>query len=130
MTSVSGITPTPRHINGVLNNYFRARVKNEVYPGIYPRITYQVSGILYFDIPPAAIIRLDQFEGETYFRQEVEVTSEDRNSHQAVTYVVKPQYISELLDVEWKYEIFLQHGKKCFVNTYDGFDKIDTIPPK
>jgi gamma-glutamylcyclotransferase (GGCT)/AIG2-like uncharacterized protein YtfP len=107
-----------------LNNFFRSKIRDKEYPGIVPQTGALVPGILYFDLSPEAIKRLDIFEGELYRRQEVEVITENHGSATAMTYVVKPQYRDLLTDEEWSFSYFLAFGKKKFEETYLGFQDL------
>jgi gamma-glutamylcyclotransferase (GGCT)/AIG2-like uncharacterized protein YtfP len=104
-----------------LKEYYRSNIRNKEYPGITPRSGAMVTGVLYLDLSPEAIERLDVFEGELYQRQFVEVVTEHHGVLKAMTYVIKPQYRDLLTDEEWSFTYFLAVGKKRFEETYFGF---------
>lgn len=114
----------PRGLPATLVGYHRSRVRNEEYPGIFPQPGCQVKGILYLDIPPRALERLDQFEGDYYHRSEVDVVGEDTTLHRAMTYIIKHEYQALLTNEEWSYADFLAVGKTKFLQDYLGFYKI------
>lgn len=105
----------------VLNNFFRSKMHGREYPGIVEQPKAQVSGVLYRNLSPEALRRLDVFEGNMYQRQEVEIMITDRGLAMAMTYVIKPRYRDQLTDEEWDYDFFLAFGKKKFEKTYFGF---------
>jgi gamma-glutamylcyclotransferase (GGCT)/AIG2-like uncharacterized protein YtfP len=107
-----------------LGNFFRAKIQEREYPAIVPRPGALVSGVLYFDLPPEAINKLDVFEGEIYRRQEVDVVTDNHRTMKAMTYVIKPRYRDLLTDEEWSFGYFLAFGKKKFEETYLGFQEI------
>jgi gamma-glutamylcyclotransferase (GGCT)/AIG2-like uncharacterized protein YtfP len=110
--------------NAVLKGYYRTKVQNEEYPGIIPQSDSQVDGVLYLDLPEAAIEQLDVFEGEYYDRQGVQIYSEKFGETDAMTYVVKPQYCHLLTYTEWSFADFLEVGKQKFERAYFGFRDI------
>lgn len=107
----------------VLNNFFRSKMYGREYPGIVEQPKAQVSGILYRNLSPEALQRLDAFEGEMYQRQEVEVMTKEHGPAMAMTYVIKPRYREQLTDEEWDFDYFLAFGKKTFEKTYFGFQQ-------
>lgn len=104
-----------------LHNFFRAKMRNEEYPGIMPQPDTKVLGVLYVNLTAVALHRLDLFEGEMYQRQEVEVVTETNRLTPAMTYVIKPQYRHLLSDKEWDFSEFLSAGKEKFEKSYIGF---------
>jgi gamma-glutamylcyclotransferase (GGCT)/AIG2-like uncharacterized protein YtfP len=109
---------------GILNNYQRYTVKNEIYPALIPAEYSRVIGIIYYDISNAAWDRLDRFEGEMYVRQKVNVLVNNKEMISAVTYVLKPEFSHYITDIIWDYEKFLKNGKERFLNYYNGFKLI------
>ncbi len=107
-----------------LNNFFRSKMHNEEYPGIIARPKATVPGVLYFHLSAEAIQRLDDFEGEMYQRQQVEVIAEDFVLVTAMTYVIKDRYRHFLTDKEWSFNEFLAVGKIKFEKTYFGFQEL------
>lgn len=110
--------------NAVLKDYYRSKVHNEEYPGIIPQSDSQVDGVIYLDLPEAAIEQLDVFEGEYYDRRGVRIYSEKFGETDAETYVVKPQYCHLLTYTEWSFVHFLEVGKQKFERAYFGFGDI------
>ena len=115
-----------RHIAepGVLKGFRRYAVRGELYPGIVPGEAFDVSGIVYRDVSPAAWRRLDEFEGELYERRQVPIALPAGVVLWAGTYVVKPEFISRLEPVDWQFEHFLKNGKSLFRKSYKGYAAI------
>jgi gamma-glutamylcyclotransferase (GGCT)/AIG2-like uncharacterized protein YtfP len=109
-----------------LPGYRRSQVKGEVYPGISEDAAEQVAGVLYLNVPAAALQRLDVFEGEMYERREVLVKDEGGAARAAMTFVFRPAYLRLLTGIPWDFDQFLASGKKCFEEGYFGFDEIET----
>jgi len=106
-----------------LSNFFRSKMHGREYPGIVEQPKTQVAGVLYRNLSPEALQRLDAFEGEMYQRQEVEVMTKEHGLAMAMTYVIKPRYRNQLTDEEWDFRSFLVFGKKKFEETYFGFQQ-------
>lgn len=110
-----------RSAPAVLQGYQRFPVRGEEYPAI--RIgdeTASVSGVLYFDVSPADIKRLDDFEGEYYLRTAVDVSVSGK-AVAAETYVLRPAWYGILGDGRWDVDAFEAHGIKAFLAKYKGF---------
>jgi gamma-glutamylcyclotransferase (GGCT)/AIG2-like uncharacterized protein YtfP len=107
-----------------LAGYRRSRVRGEPYPGIAPSFGAAVAGLLYQGVAPAAVQRLDVFEGEMYARIElpVKVGEDFRRAH---AYVVRPDFEHLLEDRPWSFEAFMRDGFDRFVAAYRGFGDIE-----
>lgn len=113
MAAVSGVSC--RSAPARLSGYRRRPVIGQCYPGIRPAVGHAVSGVLYRDVPPAAWLRLDRFEGAEYERCRVEVLVEDGSRVSAWTYVFRASHASRLGRGEWDFERFLRADKAGFV---------------
>ena len=113
-------------IPATLKDFKRSRIRGEEYPGIVAQPGVEVEGVLYLDLPPGAIERLDSFEGEQYARQEVQVLTQQSEPCPvaAMAYVIKPEYRELLTGEAWSYGHFLAVGKAEFLKAYQGFRKI------
>lgn len=111
-------------IPAILKGYQRSRLRGEEYPGIIAHPDDEVAGILYPNLPPPAIERLDIFEGEQYLRQEIEVLTSDSGPCRAMAYVLHPRFTHLLTGAPWSYTDFLETGKARFLQAYIGFHKI------
>lgn len=110
-------------VAATLKDFKRSRIRGEEYPGIVAHPGAEVEGILYLDLDPKAIARLDTFEGAQYSRQEVQVTTQ-HGPYSAMSYVIKPEYSDLLTGQAWSYSHFLAFGKAKFLEAYLGFQKI------
>lgn len=105
-------TSEPAHLEG----YARRCVKNEEYPVIF-QADESVHGMLYYDVKPHDVERLDAFEGEYYVRKSVRL----HNGIDAQAYVLKKEYFEIIDDKPWDEKAFAQEGIKRFCTTYKGF---------
>ncbi len=110
-------------VAATLKDFKRSRIRGEEYPGIVAHPGAEVEGILYLDLAPTAIERLDTFEGAQYSRQEVQVMTQHGPCF-AMSYVIKPEYSDLLTGEAWSYAHFLAVGKAKFLEAYVGFCKI------
>ncbi len=110
-------------LTATLKDFQRSAIHGEKYPGIFRQANGSVEGVLYLHLPEEAMLRLDQFEGEQYSREEVPVITQ-QGSCRAMTYIIKPQYRHLLTGEPWSFEDFLATGKAEFLNHYQGFQKI------
>lgn len=119
MQQVAGCLPDQAPAS--LGNYRRCRISGEEYPAIAGQPGAAVQGLVYLDVPEAAWLRLDRFEGGMYARRTVLVDCPDGKSLAADTYVFRDEFAHLLLPAEWSYEEFLRSGKKRFAADYEGF---------
>jgi len=104
-----------------VQNYARFKVKGECYPGLIPLEGALTDGVLYLNVDPLSVRRLDEFEGELYERREIAVDAFDGKSLTAQTYVVKAQTQNRLSSEEWDPTHFEKVDLLEFMNTYPGF---------
>jgi len=100
----------------LLEGYTRRCVKNEEYPVVF-EANESVKGVLYYDVEPYDIARLDAFEGEYYERKSILL----HNCVDAEVYVLKKAYFDIIDDRKWDEEAFAQEGIKRFCESYKGF---------
>ena len=112
MLEVSGCRLS--HMSGILKGYSRRVVKGEHYPAITADKAEIVEGVVYRDVPDSAWERLDQFEGEMYRRQTVNIELNDGGMLHAETYVVKPEFLNSLDQSDWDFDNFIANGKTNF----------------
>lgn len=124
MNHASGSDPIGE--KAVLPDFGRYQVKNVQYPGMRKEQGNQVDGLLYLDVGPDAVNRLDIFEGDMYTRMEVEVRLEEKNEvRRAMAYVVNDEYVHTLSSSGWSFEEFLATGKPLFTAGYHGFEDLE-----
>lgn len=120
-TEVTGCTCVSAE--ATLDGHRRCCIKHELYPAIIPSEGWSVAGILYQNLPDAAWIRLDRFEGAMYLRTPVVVSMENGVTATAQTYVLRNEYSALLEKKEWDFSLFIER-KETFITQYRGFTKI------
>ena len=125
MARVSGVES--RSADAVLEGYVRKAVRGEVYPAITPQKGASVEGVLYFDLTPEVVERLDRFEGPLCRRTGVVAVIDGSNweAVDAVAYVIVTAHIDRLSDRGWSFEKFLESGKGRFQSAYEGYGKLE-----
>ena len=104
-----------------LSAFRRRRVVDEPYPAITPDASETVEGLLYTNVSPDALQRLDRFEGPLYDRQIVTVIDQQGQLQTAEAYVIRPENIAQLSDEQWTLSWFQEQGRTLFVDEYRGF---------
>jgi len=108
----------------ILPGYDRIGVRDEVYPVIIPSAFHsQVEGIVYLDVSTSDLGRLDQFEGEYYFRKTEQVITFDIAKLPAEVYVLKEEYYAILSHREWDPVHFSTTGIHFFMHSYMNTDE-------
>jgi gamma-glutamylcyclotransferase (GGCT)/AIG2-like uncharacterized protein YtfP len=110
-----------RSAPATLTGYRRLCVRGEDYPALVPNEGGHVEGLVYYDIPELAWVRLNCFEGSMYEREQVHVEVDEGEKVSAVTYVLLMCCIDQLEAREWSFEMFLREGKTRFVNSLRGY---------
>lgn len=106
----------------LLAGYQRFAVSGEEYPAMKPDgENTVVSGVVYFDVSPEDVARLDAFEGEYYLRTTVKVL-QDSNPVLAEAYVLRPAFYGIASDQEWDLDGFAREGITRFLAQYKGFE--------
>lgn len=109
----------------ILDGYERYGVRGEQYPGIIKADHGRVEGVLYYNVPPEALTRLDLFEGKMYSREPVRVVRKDDGKFiEAMAYVITPESAHMLTGKAWDFNNFIQNGKQIFEDLYSGFGEI------
>jgi gamma-glutamylcyclotransferase (GGCT)/AIG2-like uncharacterized protein YtfP len=106
-----------------LDGFSRHPVAGEEYPGIRRNAGASVHGMLYRDVTPAQIARLDVFEGPQYQRESTTAVLADGSTLVAETYVFADHQLDLLQDGDWDYTRFLERGRSRFEGRYPGFDR-------
>lgn len=125
MQEVSGCAAI-ESVDATLDGYRRYGVRGEQYPGIIRANEGQVEGVLYLDVPPEAVVRLDLFEGDMYSRESVTASRKsDGKTVEAMAYVVRPQFAHLLTAEQWDFQDFLKNGKQLFEELYSGYEEFN-----
>ncbi len=100
-----------------LRGFRMFRVADADFPGILASDeTDEVEGVIYFDIDPPTLSRLDQFEDVFYIRKSVTIDGID-----CETYVVPREKRHVLSDEAWSASHFAEHDLDDFVRCCFGF---------
>jgi gamma-glutamylcyclotransferase (GGCT)/AIG2-like uncharacterized protein YtfP len=105
-----------------LHGYKRSAMLNESYPGIFQgRTDDSVQGVVYFDLTESDLQLLDDFEGEYYSRDTLQLSLPDKSGCEAEAYVIRECYQSLLTDMPWSPEDFSKNQLHSFIKKYMGF---------
>jgi gamma-glutamylcyclotransferase (GGCT)/AIG2-like uncharacterized protein YtfP len=108
----------------ILPGYDRKAVQGESYPVLIPSSPLSlVQGIVYFDILSSDLSRLDDFEGQCYFRKTERIITEDKNVIFAEVYVLKEEYYGIISHKEWDPAHFSTTGIHLFLHSYVDTDE-------
>lgn len=116
-----------RHIRqppATLHGYQRLAVKDEEYPAAIPNPTNNITGLLYLDVSPQDLARLDDFEGEYYERFSITVVISESEHITAEVYILNPRYRNTVEMFEWDVVRFKEVGIGRFISRYQGFDQL------
>lgn len=112
-------------IEASLEGYVRYGVEGEQYPGVTAREGSRVDGIVYLDVGPEALRRLDIFEGQRYRREKVRVVRKnDQQDLEVMVYVFRSEYEHLLTGEPWDLHRFLQNGREIFEREYAGYEEL------
>ncbi|MCB0667123.1 MAG: gamma-glutamylcyclotransferase, partial [Saprospiraceae bacterium] len=101
-----------RNLTGVgalLKDYRRALILNQTYPGICRQGESQVEGVIYYQLKSHEIEILDNYEGQMYELNPVQVVLKSGDLEEAYVYVLKDEFKSLLSDKDWNLEAFLKN---------------------
>ena len=80
-----------------------------------------MEGILYLNVEPAEIKKLDQFEGDLYLKELVQVQTKDNKVIEAEVYLLKPEHQEALSNETWEKADFIQNHLNDFLQKDPGF---------
>jgi hypothetical protein len=112
-----------------VKKYARFKVEGESYPGLTPSVGAVTDGILYLNVDPLSVKRLDDFEGEMYERVEIQADGLDGESFPAHAYIIRAQYRDRLSSSKWDPARFEAENLREFMASYQGFDRTDRSDP-
>lgn len=97
-------------------------LRGESYPVLVPDLSATTCGILYTDVSPQAMQRLDQFEGRFYERVPVSVATESGQSEEAWTYRAANPSHPDILPELWDAAEFASKNLHIFLAEDPGFN--------
>jgi gamma-glutamylcyclotransferase (GGCT)/AIG2-like uncharacterized protein YtfP len=123
-TAVAG--ETAASVRGSVEGFAIYRIRDQVFPGILAATAEDlVPGVVYLDVGPEALRRLDQFEDDFYERRAVTVISDDGRQLEAEAYVVPPANRDVLTAEPWSADEFIARGDlDRFIERFAGFGRI------
>src|SRR5262245_25048677 len=93
-----------RTVEGVVSGYSIFRVKDAAYPGIVADAGSVVRGLVYLDVDPQSLARLDTFEGEFYVRLSLPINCQDGDCRAADAYTIPDRNRHVLTAEPWTAE--------------------------
>jgi gamma-glutamylcyclotransferase (GGCT)/AIG2-like uncharacterized protein YtfP len=85
----------------VLHGYEARRLSGVSFPGLIEAPEISTPGLLYLDVSPEAMRRLDAYEDDFYVRVEVRVELEDGGTLPAQVYLMSPEHRFMVLPERW-----------------------------
>jgi gamma-glutamylcyclotransferase (GGCT)/AIG2-like uncharacterized protein YtfP len=112
-------------IEGAASGFEVFRVKDAVFPGIIETAERSVRGVIYLDVDPDSVKRLDTFEDDFYERQTIWIDCDGGQQLEADAYVVPEANRSVLTDEIWDRDEFVASGGlQDFINRFAGFRRV------
>lgn len=111
-----------RVVAGVAHGYRVRRLKDADYPAIVSDDLEDTPGLVYLDVAPDSLVRLDRFEGDQYVRRPLRVQCQDGQVRTCQAYVLAPSKLDLLTSDPWRLDEFINGpGLARFSNRYVGF---------
>jgi len=111
-----------RASSAVLRGYKRRKIINDNYPVAFEADAEDfINGIVYYDVEPADINRLDEFEGSYYRRTLINAELSEHRPIEADVYIIKPRYRHLISSQEWNPDDFQERCLSEFMSAYEGF---------
>ena len=107
-----------------LRGYARFGLEGASYPGLISQENATTDGVLYLDVDPQALARLDAFEGSFYDRVRVAVETTQGDRLEAEVYVVTPRHRHRLSTNAWHLDDFRRDHLEAFLASYHGFSAL------
>ena len=115
-----------RKTPGVIRGFVRKKVRGATYPAVYPGPEQSmVEGMIYFEVEPNDLLRLDAFEGVYYKRKALRAYLPDGLVCDVWGYVFKNEYRHLTSIEDWDPDWFSTVGLKQFIYNYKGFRELD-----
>jgi gamma-glutamylcyclotransferase (GGCT)/AIG2-like uncharacterized protein YtfP len=111
---------------GTAAGYAVYRVESAEFPGLVAATENELArGVVYLDVDPAAVARLDRFEDDFYERHALWVVCEDGERRTAEAYVVPARNRAVLTGEPWNSDDFLAQGHlERFIQRFAGFSRL------
>jgi gamma-glutamylcyclotransferase (GGCT)/AIG2-like uncharacterized protein YtfP len=100
------VGPPPIYAAATLRGFACRLVRGEVYPAIRPAPRERVPGALVRGLDPAAVARLDDYEGPLYARERQAIRLRAGDEVTAEVYVLRADHDHHLSDAPWSLAAF------------------------
>ena len=113
-------------VAGTAAGYAIYRVRDARFPGIIAAESRDsVRGVVYLDVDPCSLERLDRFEDDFYRRETLQVACDDGQQRAADAYVVPAENQAVLTDESWIADEFAASGGLAeFIRRFQGFLRV------
>jgi gamma-glutamylcyclotransferase (GGCT)/AIG2-like uncharacterized protein YtfP len=98
-----------------LADWVRLRVRGASYPGLRARAGASTLGVLWHEVDPASLARLDRFEGTSYARRTLRVRTSRGEKLQAEVYVWSETELARLSAEPWDPARFARESLRGFL---------------
>jgi gamma-glutamylcyclotransferase (GGCT)/AIG2-like uncharacterized protein YtfP len=114
-------------VEGTAAGYAIFRVRDAVFPGIIAASERAaVRGVVYLDVDPDSVARLDLFEDDFYRRETLLIDCNDGERRRAEAYVIPNANRDVLTDDTWQRDEFVASGGlDHFIRRFQGFRRIE-----
>jgi len=116
MRSVTGVVPG--NCPASLDDYACYELYGVDYPAIVPDTGACVTGILYSELSPRQLRRLDHYESSQYERVLLDVIDNQLQKHKAWVYVLNPRYCYRLRNRAWSLELFASNHLEKYISRH------------
>jgi gamma-glutamylcyclotransferase (GGCT)/AIG2-like uncharacterized protein YtfP len=107
-----------------LFGYVRKKVRGQEYPAVIPgEAPAKVHGVLYLDVAPGDLERLDRFESPLYRRRQAPLLLPDGSRRPGFFYVFRAEFRGRLDSEDWDPQEFSRSGIQRFLAGYEGFGR-------
>ena len=96
-------------------------IRGQSYPALVPCRGALTEGIVYEDVTPGTIARLDDFEGEFYRRASVIIVREGARAVPACVYLAADPENPDILSAAWSAARFKKDSLRSFLQHDPGF---------
>ena len=114
-------------VGGTAKGYAIFRVRDAVFPGIIAASERDaVHGVVYLDVDPESVARLDLFEDDFYQRETLQIDCDNDKRRPAEAYVVPQANRAMLTEDIWQRDEFVASGGlDYFIRRFQGFRRIE-----
>ncbi|PSC72734.1 AIG2 [Micractinium conductrix] len=116
------ISRVPRSEPALIRGYQRYAIRGQVFPGtVVSTADASVQGLVLFDLRPQELEMFDEFEGDEYFKQDVQAELLESGDSMPTSIYIWQDRLRPLLQGEWDPEAFRQQRLDSYVEMCRGF---------